>query len=249
MKTLLRLAVLALAGTAALALAGNALATQKLSVTSDADVAHDQGLAGTDGSSSRAKITIYVPTGYTLNTSAAPGTNDRHDDAARCSHATRTSRCRSSGDVVVDTADARTRPAATRGTHLAVWNLQPRSPARRIDAAGPRRPDGGRRDGARRVQARRVPRRRRTSRSGTPGPLAERRAAARRDLHGQQHLHGARPGRAVWKAITTPWRRARGVPNPAGTVETRVVRRERRRHDRRAGDEQEAAHRAVLRHA
>ena len=74
--------------------AGNALATQKLSVSqTPTSLTIKVTQAQTDPQP--AKITIYVPSGYTLNTSAAPGTNDRHDDRKRSSHVTRTSRCRS----------------------------------------------------------------------------------------------------------------------------------------------------------
>src|SRR5438445_11114438 len=73
MKTILRLAVLALAGTTALALAGNALATQKLSVKqSTTSLTIKVSQAQTDAQP--AKISIYVPSGYSINASAAPGT-------------------------------------------------------------------------------------------------------------------------------------------------------------------------------
>jgi len=71
MKTIIRLAVLALAGTSALALASNALATQKLSVkqtTTSLTIKVSQAQSDPQP----AKIQIFVPTGYTLNTSAAP---------------------------------------------------------------------------------------------------------------------------------------------------------------------------------
>src|SRR5919205_3797162 len=73
MKTLLKLAVLALAGTAALAFAGNALATQKLSVSQSATSLTIK-VTQAQSDPQPAKIQIFVPTGYTLNTSAAPGT-------------------------------------------------------------------------------------------------------------------------------------------------------------------------------
>jgi hypothetical protein len=73
MKKLLKLAVLAVASTAALAFAGNALAVQKLSVTQSAtSLTIKVTQAQTDPQP--AKIQIFVPTGYTLNTTAAPGT-------------------------------------------------------------------------------------------------------------------------------------------------------------------------------
>ena len=73
MKTILRLAALAIAGTAALALAGNALATQKLSVR-QAATSLTIKVSQAQSDAQPAKISIYVPTGYTINASAAPGT-------------------------------------------------------------------------------------------------------------------------------------------------------------------------------
>src|SRR6266545_2749067 len=73
MKTLLKLAVLAMAGTAALALAGNALAVQKLSVTQSATSLTIK-ISQAQSDAQPARITIYVPTGYSINASASPGT-------------------------------------------------------------------------------------------------------------------------------------------------------------------------------
>src|SRR2546422_11237516 len=73
MKTFLRLAVLALAGTGALALAGNALAMQKLGVRQTAtSLTIKVSQAQTDPQP--AKISIYVPSGYSINGSATAGT-------------------------------------------------------------------------------------------------------------------------------------------------------------------------------
>ena len=73
MKILLKLAVLALASTTALALAGNALAVQKLSVT-QSSTALTIKISQAQSDQQPARIAIYVPTGYSINTSAAPGT-------------------------------------------------------------------------------------------------------------------------------------------------------------------------------
>src|SRR5262245_63143319 len=73
MTTVLRLAVLALAGTAALALAGNALAAQKLSIQ-QTPTSLTVKVSQLQTDAQPAKIQIYVPAGYTINTSAAPAT-------------------------------------------------------------------------------------------------------------------------------------------------------------------------------
>ena len=72
MKTILRLAVVTCVGTAALAFASNALATQRLAVTQTATgvtikVSQDQS------DPQPAKITAYVPAGYAVKPTGAPG--------------------------------------------------------------------------------------------------------------------------------------------------------------------------------
>ena len=71
MKTLSKLAVLGVVGTASLALAGNALAVQKLSV-SQTSTALTIKVSQTATDQQPAKITIYVPTGYSINRNAPP---------------------------------------------------------------------------------------------------------------------------------------------------------------------------------
>jgi hypothetical protein len=62
MKTLLKLAVLAVTSTAALALAGNALAVQKLSVSQTASSLTIK-VSQAQSDAQPAKITIFVPSG------------------------------------------------------------------------------------------------------------------------------------------------------------------------------------------
>src|ERR671930_2616260 len=121
MKTLLRLAVLAVAGTAALALAGNALAVQKLSVTQSAtSLTIKVTQAQTDPQP--AKIQIFVPTGYTLNTSAAPGTTIGTTAGSVFARDANIP-LPLSGDVIVAPANTNAAPCFT-GTHTAVWLLR-----------------------------------------------------------------------------------------------------------------------------
>src|SRR5437016_3799421 len=119
MKTILRLAVLAFAGIATLAFAGNALATQKLSVNqSTTSLTIKVSQAQTDAQP--AKISIYVPTGYAINASAAPGTKIGSTTGTVFSRDANIP-LPLSGDVVVSaTSDA---PTCDPVPHLAVWNL------------------------------------------------------------------------------------------------------------------------------
>ena len=216
MKTILRLAVLALAGTAALALAGNALATQKLSVRQTAtSLTIKVSQAQTDPQP--AKISIYVPSGYSINSSATPG--------SKIGTTTGTVFSRDaniplplSGDVIAvpPTTNA---PGCDPVPHLAVWNLALAVAGNNINlpvhvdqTAGVEAAFGayklvvclGPDD---------VP-------VGTPGrsPNGARLLDATFTV---DNVFTNAPGDTVWKTITTPW--AGGAPNPAGTVETRAL--------------------------
>jgi len=217
MKTILRLAVLAAAGTAVLAFAGNALATQKLSVKqSTTSLTIKVSQAQTDAQPAR--ISIYVPTGYTINASAAPGSK------IGSTSGTVFSRDASiplplSGDVIAvpPTTNA---PGCDPATHIAVWNLALSVAGQSINipvhvdqlsgaeaALGSYKlvvclaPDD-------------VP-------VGTPGrsPNGARLLDATFTV---DNVFTVPAGQSIWKAITTPYAPGVGAPNVAGTVETRA---------------------------
>jgi hypothetical protein len=218
MKTFLRLAVLAVVGTTALALAGNALATQKLSIRQAAtSLTIKVSQAQTDPQPAR--IAIYVPTGYTINASATAG--------SKIGTTTGTVFARDaniplplSGDVVAvpPTTNA---PGCDPATHIAVWNLALTVAGNSINlpvhvdqtsgaeaALGAYKlvvclgPDD-------------VP-------VGTPGrsPNGARLLDATFTV---DNVFTTAPGDTVWKAFTTPYAAGIGKANPAGTVETRAL--------------------------
>jgi hypothetical protein len=217
MKTILRLAVLAVAGTAVLAFAGNALATQKLSVKqSTTSLTIRVSQAQTDAQPAR--ISIYVPAGYTINASAAPGSK------IGSTSGTVFSRDASiplplSGDVIAvpPTTNA---PGCDPAPHIAVWNLALSVAGQSINlpvhvdqlsgaeaALGSYKlvvclaPDD-------------VP-------VGTPGrsPNGARLLDATFTV---DNVFTVPAGQSIWKAITTPYAAGVGAPNVAGTVETRA---------------------------
>lgn len=218
MKTTFRLAVLAVAGTASLALAGNALATQKLSVRQTATSLTIK-LSQAQSDPQPAKIQIFVPTGYTINASQAPGT--------KIGTTTGTVFARDqniplplSGDVIVvpPTTNA---PGCDPVTHLTVWNLALSVAGQTINipvhvdqtagaeaALGPYKlvvclaPSD-------------VP-------QGTPGrsPFGAQLLDATFTV---ENVFTVPAGQAIWKTLTTPYTAGTGVPNAAGTVETRSI--------------------------
>ena len=217
MKTTLRLAVLVLAGTAALALAGNALATQKLSVaqtTTSLTIKVTQ--AQTD--QQPARISIFVPSGYTLNTSAAPGTRIGSTSGSVFARDANIP-LPLSGDVIVAPPNTNA-PGCSTGTHLAVWLLDLQVAGQRIqlpvhvDATTGTNAAFGAYQLIVCLAPSDVP-------QGTPG----------RSPNGAQLLEAtfttegvftAPAGAVVWKALTTPYAPSTGAPNAAGTVETRA---------------------------
>jgi hypothetical protein len=217
MKTILRLAVLACVGTAALALAGNALAVQKLSVRSSAtELTIKVSQAQTD--QQPAKITIYAQ-GVTINASAAPGT--------KIGTTTGTVFARDaniplplSGDVIVAPPDTNA-PGCATGTHLAVWILDLQVAGQRVqlpvhvDATAGAEAGLGSHKLVICLAPDDVP-------PGTPGrsPNGARLLDATFTV---SNIFSVPAGQSIWKAITTPYAPATGVPNVAGTVETRGV--------------------------
>jgi hypothetical protein len=216
MKTILRLAVLALAGTAALALAGNALATQKLSVrqtTTSLTIKASQ--AQTDAQPAR--ISIYVPTGYTLNASAAPGTKIGTTTGSVFARDANIP-LPLQGDVVVAPPNTNA-PGCATGTHLAVWILDLQVAGQRIQLPVHVDQTAGAEAGLGAYKLvvclapDDVP-------AGTPGrsPNGARLLEA---LFTVDNIFTVPAGQAIWKAITTPYAPGIGAPNVAGTVETR----------------------------
>jgi hypothetical protein len=215
MKTILRLAVLAFAGIGTLALAGNALATQKLSVkqtTTSLTIKVSQA----QSDAQPASISIYVPSGYSINTSAAPGTKIGSTSGTVFSRDANIP-LPLSGDVVVvpPTTNA---PGCDPVPHIAVWNLALSVAGQSINLpvhvdqlAGAEASRGayklvvclGPDD---------VP-------VGTPSrsPNGARLLDATFTVN---NIFTVPAGQSIWKTITTPW--AGGVPNVAGTVETRA---------------------------
>jgi hypothetical protein len=217
MKTIIRLAVLALAGTAALALAGNALATQKLSV-SQSTTALTIKVSQAQTDNQPARISIYVPSGYSINTSATPGSRIGSTSGTVFSRDANIP-LPLSGDVVVvpPTTNA---PGCDPVPHIAVWNLALSVAGNTINlpvhvdqlsgaeaALGAYKlvvclaPDD-------------VP-------AATPGrsPNGARLLEATFTVN---NVFTVPAGTSVWKAITTPYASGTGAPNPAATVETRA---------------------------
>ena len=217
MKTILRLAVLACVGTAALAFAGNALATQKLSVRQTA-TAMTIRVSQAQTDMQPARIVIYVPSGYTINASAAPG--------SRIGTTTGTVFARDaniplplSGDVVVAPPNTNA-PGCATGTHLAVWILDLQVAGQRIqlpihvDATAGAEAALGAYKLVVCLAPDDVP-------PGTPG-RAPNGARLLDATFTTNNVFTVPAGAAIWKTITTPYAPSIGRPNPAGTVETRA---------------------------
>ena len=123
MKTIYKGALLAVIAIAALACAGNALATQKLEV-SQAGNSLTVRVSKTDADPQPAKITIYIPAGYTLNTSQPVGTTIGKTEGEVTANALGGIPVPLSGNVVVDDPAKHVTDACAPGTHQAVWDLQ-----------------------------------------------------------------------------------------------------------------------------
>lgn len=218
MKTILRLAVLACAGTAALVLAGNAFAVQKLSVRqSTTELTIKVSQAQSDAQPAR--ISIYVPTGYSINASAAPGTRIGTTTGNVFARDVNIS-LPLSGDVIVAPPNTNA-PGCATGTHMAVWILDLQVAGQRVqipvhvDATSGTEAALGSHKLVVCLAPDDVP-------PGTPGrsPNGARLLDATFTVN---NIFTVPAGQSIWKAITTPYLPAVGLPNVAGTVETRGI--------------------------
>jgi hypothetical protein len=218
MKRVVKLAVLAGAVTTALAFAGNALAVQKLSISQSAtSLTIKVTQAQTD--QQPAKITIYVPSGYTINSSAAPGTTIGTTSGSIFARDANIP-LPLSGNVVVAPPSTNA-PGCATGTHMAVWNLALSVAGQAINLPVHVDPTAGAETalGAYKMVVCLAPA---DVPQGTPG----------RSPNGAQLLEAnftvnnvfqVPATTSVWKAFTTPYAAGTGAPNVAGTVETRAV--------------------------
>jgi hypothetical protein len=218
MKTILRLAVLVGAGSVALALAGNALATQTLSVRQTASSLTIRA-SQAQSDPQPARITVYVPSGYTLNTSQTAGTTIGTTSGmvfARDQNIP----LPLTGDVVVapPTTNA---PGCATGTHLAVWSLMLSVAGQiinlpvHVDATTGAETALGAFKLVICLQPSDVP-------PGTPG-RAPNGAQLLNATFTVNNVFTVAPTPSTWIAITTPYAPATGLPNAAGTVETRAL--------------------------
>jgi hypothetical protein len=201
-----------------LALAGNALATQKLSVTQSA-TALTIKVSQAQSDRQPAKISIYVPSGYTINASQAPGTkigtttgNVFARDASIALPL--------SGDVLVAPPSTNA-PGCSTGTHLAVWILDLQVAGQRVQLPVHVDPTAGAETalGSYKLVVCLGPD---GVLLGTPGrsPNGARLLDATFTVN---NIFTVPAGQSVWKTITTPYLASVGAPDVAGTVETRAV--------------------------
>jgi hypothetical protein len=217
MKTFLRLAAVALAGTAALALADSALATQKLSVR-QTPTSLTIKVSQAQSDAQPAKIQIYVPSGYTLNASQAVGTKIGTTSGSVFAR-DQNIPLPLTGDVVVvpPTTNA---PGCDPVPHLTVWNLALSVAGQTINLPVHVDQTAGAEAGLGPyklvvcLSPADVP-------AGTPGrsPFGAQLLDA---VFTVENVFTAPAGQAIWKTITTPYKAGTGTPNVAGTVETRA---------------------------
>jgi hypothetical protein len=218
MKTLLKLAVLAVTSTAALALAGNALAVQKLSVSQTASSLTIK-VSQAQADAQPAKITIYVPTGYSINSSAAPGTKIGTTSGSVFARDANIP-LPLSGDVVVAPPNTNA-PGCATGTHLAVWNLALSVAGQSINLPVHVDQTSGAEAalGAYKLVVCLAPA---DVPQGTPG-RSPNGAQLLEAVFTTNNIFTVPAGANVWKAITTPYAPGLPAPNVAGTVETRSI--------------------------
>jgi hypothetical protein len=218
MKRVVKLAVLAGAVVTALAFAGNALAVQKLSVSQSAtSLTIKVTQAQTDPQP--AKIQIFVPAGYTLNTTAAPGTTIGTTSGSVFARDANIP-LPLSGDVIVAPPNTDAAPCFT-GTHLAVWllRLQVAGQTIQLPIAVDQTSGTNAAFGAYQLVTCLAPS---DVPQGTPG-RSPNGAQLLEAVFTVNNIFQVPAELSTWKALTTPYTPGTGVPNAAGSVETRAL--------------------------
>jgi hypothetical protein len=220
MKSISKLAVFTATAFGALALAGNALATQKLEVTQAASPASVTiKLSQTATDPQPAKITVYVPTGYVLNATQATGSVIGTTTGNVIARDLGNIPVPLAGDVVVDNPASHVTDFCAPGTHAAVWILRLSVLGQTIALPVYVDPTVGTESalGAAKLQV-------------CLGPADVPQGSPGRSPNGAQLLDATftvngvltpPTGPVRWIAFTTPYTPSTGTPNVAGTVETR----------------------------
>jgi hypothetical protein len=219
MKTILRLATVSAVGVAALALAGNALATQKLSVTQSATSLTIK-LSQDASDQQPAKIQIYLPAGYTANTSATPGTTIGTTTGVVVARDQGNIDLPLTGDVIVDDPAKYTASPCSPGNNLAVWILQLSVAGQTINLPVYLNPTASTEAGlgSAKLAVCLAPS---DTPQGSPGRSAFG-AQLKNATFTVNNVFTAPAGAARWESLWTPYGAGNGVPNAAGTVEARA---------------------------
>jgi len=219
MKTILRLVTVSAVGVAALAFAGNALATQRLSVTQSAtSLTIKLSQDATD--QQPAKIQIYLPAGYTANTSAAPGTKIGTTTGVVIARDQGNIDLPLTGDVIVADPAAHTKDLCSPGNNLAVWILQLSVAGQTINLPVYLNPTATTEAGlgSAKLAVCLAPS---DTPQGSPGRSAFG-AQLKTATFTVNNVFTAPAGSARWESLWTPYAAGNGVPNAAGTVEARA---------------------------
>jgi hypothetical protein len=218
MKTILRLVTVSAVGVSALAFAGNALATQRLSVTQSATsltIKYTQD--ATD--QQPAKIQIYVPAGYTLNTSAAPGQTIGTTTGVVIARDQGNIDLPLTGDVLVADPAQHATDVCSPGAP-AVWILQLSVAGQTINLPVYISPTAGPETGLGQAKLS-VCLAPADTPVGSPGrsPFGAQLKSATFTVN---NVFTPPTGAVRWDSLVTPYGSGNGIPNAAGTVEARA---------------------------
>jgi hypothetical protein len=219
MKTIIRLVTVGAVGVAALAFAGNALATQRLSVTQSAT---SLTIKVTQDASDQqpAKISIYAPAGYTINTSATPGTKIGTATGVVTARDQGGIDLPLTGDVLVDDPAKYTKSPCSPGNNQAVWILQLSVAGQTINLPVYVNPTASVETGlgAAKLTVCLQPA---DTPQGSPNrsPFG---AQLKNATFAVDNVFTPPTGAVRWESLWTPYAAGTGVPNAAGTVEARA---------------------------
>ncbi|TML72263.1 MAG: hypothetical protein E6G13_05965 [Actinobacteria bacterium] len=218
MRTILRLATVAVVAVSALAVAANAFATQKLAVT-QAGNSLTIKVTQTANDAQPARINIYVPTGYTLNTAQTAGTSIG-TTSGQVFARDQNIPLPLTGNVVVDDPAKYTASTCSPGTNQAVWLLNLSVAGQTLAIPVYVNPTSGAATGlgSAKLTVCLAPS---DTPQGSPGrsPFGAQLLSATFTVNG---VFTPAAGASAWTSLWTPYAAGNGIPNAAGTVEARA---------------------------
>ena len=230
MSRTLRVSTFTAAAAAALALAGNALATPQLLVsgapTTAASATTTIEVKEAKEDAAPARVAIYIPTGYTANTTQAPGTQigTVHADLQALAISP-DAIIQADGTLLTADPAAAVNNTCSPGTHAAVWLLHVTVSGQTIDVPVYYDPTSGAEAalGAAKLVLCLLNPYEQATPPTSRAPFGVKIIDAKLTVSAGVFTNPSSGGPYLWRSVITPWTVNGAAPNPVGTLEAQSI--------------------------